>query len=177
LKAVNDEKDKYVWSDFITPAIPIKPRGEGMVLSIARKTLNLGTLSWLDIFGFDGKEWKYLYRWIVADPGTADWLVLEHPILTHYVPEGITAFKLRLCGGYGANGVGVTWFDDLKVYQDGKLIYGNGFDNWNPYIGAGLGGVLTATPAYLITRKPEYALVGVIGALIGAGVGYATAKP
>jgi hypothetical protein len=92
------------------------------------------------------------------------------------VPTGIQSIRCNFAAG-GGTPEGVTWYDDLKIYQDGVLIYSNGFDNWNPYIGAGLGGVLTAIPAYLITKKPEYALVGLLGALIGAGVGYKTAKP
>jgi hypothetical protein len=108
--------------------------------------------------------------------GTLDWHTVS---FEGKIPAEINMISLYLTCGYASSKdkPATTWFDDLKIYQDGVLIYANDFTNWNPYIGAGAGGALTAVPAYLITRKPEYALVGIIGALIGAGVGYATAKP
>jgi hypothetical protein len=44
-------------------------------------------------------------------------------------------------------------------------------------IGAGVGGVGGVLAGYLITKNPMYALAGIPTALIGAAVGYYTAKP
>jgi hypothetical protein len=44
----------------------------------------------------------------------------------------------------------------------------------NTAIGATVGGGLTALTAYLATRRPEYALTGLIGALVGGAVAYST---
>lgn len=61
----------------------------------------------------------------------------------------------------------------LSKLVDNMLSYMTRPKNMAPvYIGVGVGAVATAVPAYLFTRKPEYALVGVIGALIGGAAGY-----
>ena len=74
-------------------------------------------------------------------------------------------------------GENVAWFDDLKLYQDGVLIYSNSFDNWNPYLGAGVGAVAGGVGGYLATGKPEYALAALPVALVGGIIGWLTAKP
>ena len=72
---------------------------------------------------------------------------------------------------------GVTWFDDVKVYQDNVLIYSNDFSNWNPYIGAGIGAVIGGVGGHLATKKPEYALIALPVAVIGGVVGWLTTSP
>jgi hypothetical protein len=79
--------------------------------------------------------------------------------------------------GSGVAGkVATTWFDDLKIFKDGVLIYSRDFNNWNPYIGGALGGAVGALTGYLVTKNPLYALAGIPTALIGAAVGYARAR-
>jgi hypothetical protein len=64
------------------------------------------------------------------------------------------------------------WFD--KSLED-RFIFEE--TNRNAAIGAGVGGIAGALAGYLITKNPLYALVGIPGALVGAAVGYYTAKP
>jgi hypothetical protein len=176
VKLVNDEPEKATWLlvfDFLSVKPGASIRAE--MKAKQEKVLYPKYVSGFAVDGWDGKEWKRIAR-LALPLGNFDW---SEQRLDLVVPSGIMAIRGALAGGAGSSeGVpGFTWFDDLKIYQDDVLIYANDFSNWNPYIGAGLGGALTAVPAYLIAKKPEYALVGVIGALIGAGVGYMTAKP
>jgi len=75
-----------------------------------------------------------------------------------------------------------SWVDDLKIYQNGELIYSNDFNNWNPYVGAGVG-ALAGIPAYLIAKKRQKNKViitagaTVAGVVVGTLIGFATAKP
>ncbi|RLG35633.1 MAG: hypothetical protein DRN91_09180 [Candidatus Alkanophagales archaeon] len=43
-------------------------------------------------------------------------------------------------------------------------------------IGAGVGGIATAIPAYLLTKKPKYGLLGLLGVIVGGIIGYALSK-
>lgn len=107
--------------------------------------------------------------------GTYDWTPF---VMSLKVPDNVTAINGILWSGGGTpEKIGCTWFDNLKIYQDGVLIYSNDFSNWNPYIGAGVG-VMAGIPAYLITKK-LIITIGVIalGTVIGTFIGYATAKP
>jgi hypothetical protein len=180
-KIINELVSDWVnwqWPPESWPLVAVTP---GSVLKVVYNVKQQGVtgraLSHFSVDGWNGSNWRRLANvppeWL--PPGTWDWRHVEHSFT---VPTDVTLIRFNPAGGDGTPGApGITWWDDLKIFQDGKLIYVNGFDNWNPYVGAGLGGVLTAVPAYLIAKRPEYALVGVIGALIGAGVGYVTAKP
>jgi len=92
-------------------------------------------------------------------------------------PTVMYGIRFKVAGSGKRGVVATTWFDDLKIYQDGKLIYENKFSNWNPYLGALGGGLLGVVGGYLC--KPEKpmvpALAGLaVGSLLGAGVGLAT---
>jgi len=121
------------------------------------------------------RGWFTMFN-ILTPPDAFDW--------TKFTAEGkvpsdvnVVAIEYACARAKTEGGENVAWFDDLKLYQDGVLIYSNDFGNWNPYIGAGVGGAAGALAGYLITRKPQYALIGIPGALAGAAVGYYTAKP
>jgi hypothetical protein len=62
--------------------------------------------------------------------GTKDW---EKVSFVFSVPSGVTSIR-GACFGGGGDPVGITWFDDLKIYQDGVLIYETKFSNWAPFI-------------------------------------------
>jgi hypothetical protein len=155
--------------------LAVKP-GSKLTVSVWQKVKDVThEFSYVLIEGFDGSKWS----WLTGVPpsgaggvGTIDWRKYERSIT---IPSNIVAIRCKLMGAGGLPAI--TWYDDLKIYQDDVLIYSNDFNNWNPIIGAGLGGIATAIPAYLLTKKPKYALIGLLGALIGAGVGYMTAKP
>lgn len=95
------------------------------------------------------------------------------------IPENAVIGKVVYRTGYSDKPgvIANCWLDDLKVYQDGTLIYANDFGNWNPIIGAGVGGAGGALAGYLITKKPVYALAGIPTAVIGGVIGWLTAKP
>jgi len=110
--------------------------------------------------------------------GTFDWRGFK---ATATVSSDVVTLRINTIAGPGLpERPSVTWFDDLKIYMDDVLIYQDDFGNWNPYIGAGLGGVGGAIAGYLIKPKEPLvpALVGAcLGAVLGGGVGYFTAVP
>ena len=127
LKLLNNESGNESWTHFDLPKISVVPgatlrckvkaKQENVTYSVSHGghglpsmpsffELPLGTFDWKE---FAGEEFK-------VAPGTHE--------MTPY-----------LDGGSGSKGLpGVTWFDDLRVYQDGVLIYSNDFSNWAPII-------------------------------------------
>jgi len=86
--------------------------------------------SFLWLLGWNGTEWKPLpiglTRIFELPLGTFDWR--EFNIDADVVPSGVVALKGHLSGGAGdKERPGETWFDDLKIYMDDKLIYENYF--------------------------------------------------
>ena len=64
--------------------------------------------------------------------GTRDWTTLNSSKL---IPPERSLVGVRIVGGAGfPEKPGVTWFDDLRIYQDDVLIYANNFSNWAPAI-------------------------------------------
>jgi len=157
---------------------PVKP---GAVrISVKVKKENVGLTPGIDpefrdsrviIWGFNGAEWKWLGKMTVGY-GTENWREYTGEV---EIPAGIDLLKVQLrCGAGAKERPAITWFDDLKIYQDDKLIYANDFNNWNPYIGVGVGGVVVAVPTYLYTKNvPVSVGAGVVGSLIGAAIGIA----
>jgi hypothetical protein len=136
-----------------------------------------GQPAWMAVEGYDGKGGKVAGTWRGSSQTTLQtWSKLTGEV---DMPLGVAYVGVELAAaGSGAKGVAATtWFDDLKIYRDGVLIFSNDFNNWNPYIGAGAGGAAGALAGYLITKNPLYALAGIPTALIGAAIGYYTAKP
>ena len=169
-----------VWSDW-TPAIAVAPGNLVKVQVNCKQENVLYSTSRAETWGWveAEKRWRKVFGlWVDIPRGT----IPKFKTFTSEmkVPEDITAIRVRVGGGSGSpEAPGITWFDDLKIYQDDELIYSNDFSNWNPYIGAGVGAVATAIPAWLITRNP-LATLGVsvlVGAPLGGLVGYLTAKP
>jgi hypothetical protein len=127
---------------------------------------------------------QWLTQFFHFPAGTWDWTEFTSAPVT--IPVGGTMLSsFSIVGGSSLNSgvLGTTWFDDLKIYQDDILIYSDDFNNWNPYIGAGVG-ALAGIPAYILTKKSErkkraMIVVGasVVGAVIGGAAGFLTAKP
>ena len=62
---------------------------------------------------------------VLVGTGTADWDTYSGETI---VPSGAETISCNLWGGFGTpEKEGITWFDDLKIYQDGELIYENYF--------------------------------------------------
>jgi hypothetical protein len=183
-KLVSDRFDELAsWPRFLAHGLSVK-RGAKLTVQFYAKQENVlgekgvkqaSGVSRLSVYGSaDGKTWKYLSG-IALPPGTFDWQLFSGELT---VPSDVAVIRLYLGGGWGAPGrPGVTWVDDVKIYQDGALIYSEDFSNWSPYIGAGLGAVAGGVGGYLATGKPEYALAALPVALVGGIIGWLTAKP
>jgi len=69
----------------------------------------------------------------------------------------------------------IVWIDDLKIYQDDKLIYRNYFTPWKPVLGVGLGTVIggVAGVKYPVSRvgRSLPVIAAGLGALIGGAAG------
>jgi len=153
-KLYNDEGRGWVWAwwGWIFYDLPVTP-GAKLAVKVKAKQQNvLYSASHIPIDGYNGKEWRRL--WSLRLPlGTFDWS--EHS-RTETLPTDIIAIRSSPAGGAGsATAPGITWFDDLKIYQDDKLIYENKFSNWLPYQIAGA--VITAIPIglYAARRMPK----------------------
>jgi len=104
--------------------------------------------SHLVIDGWDGSRWVRLPSAIDLPWGTYDWRELEG---RGEIPRNVKVIRIVLTGG-GGRPIGITWFDDLKIYQDDKLIYENKFSNWLPYQIAGAIALSIPTALYAIPR-------------------------
>jgi len=162
----SEGRSGWLW-DHLPAVIPVKP-GSTITTRVYVKQQDVKyTQSHIPVWIWNGEEWVRWRELLKPLPiGTFDW---REFVDTWIVPEEAQAIKIALAGGAG----GVTWWDDLRIYMDGELIYANDFTNWNPYIGAGLGAVLTGILTQLVTGKPEYSIgAGLLGGLGGAVAGY-----
>ncbi len=103
--------------------------------------------------------------------GKTDW--------TKYALEMEIPPDMRFIRGQLAAATGLTWFDDLKIYQNGALIYENQFTDW-ALVGAGVGAILggVAGEIYKPLGPIVSPLIGALGgAALGGGIGYAVTQP
>jgi len=109
-------------------------------------------------------------------PGSYDWRKFSGEVR---IPTDVRSVDVGVgvSTGMAEGRPGILWLDDLKIYMDGVLIYANDFSNWNPYIGAGIGAGVGGIGGYLATKRPEYALLAILGAIIGGTIGWLTAEP
>jgi len=176
LRADNDEGVNVTFRrrQFIPIKAPATIRVEG---NIKVENGSIEEPAWIAIVGWDAAGREIRETWFhTSGVVSKNWVKME---TSKDMPAGIANIELRMvCAGSGVKGkVAITWFDDLKIYANGKLIYANDFSNWNPYIGAGLGG-LSGVGAFYLTKNPVLSLgVVALGAFIGGGVGVLTAKP
>ena len=90
--------------------------------------------SHVSIDGWNGTEWR---RLINIPPkllplGSFDWRVISE---SFKIPPDVTVIGYQPSAGAGDRATpGITWFDDLKIYQNGVPIYENKFSNWAPII-------------------------------------------
>jgi hypothetical protein len=82
-------------------------------------------------YGYDTDENRWAWLFNVEMPyGTFDWGNFGWSTT---VPPAITSIRLGLAGGAGTpEKPGLTWFDNLQVFQDEKLIYDNYFTAIRP---------------------------------------------
>jgi len=154
-------------------SIAVRPEASVKVQVFVKQHNVLGFPSHILMEGYNQVtgDWQHILPDIWFPKGSFNWTLHEHVFA---VPANVVALRLGLRGGGG----GITWYDDLKIYQDDVLIYSNDFSNWNPYVGAGAGGIGVSVPAYLYTKNIPVAVgAGVIGTLIGTIIGYLTPTP
>jgi len=129
LKLFNDEPGEVYRVDLFT--LPVTP-GSTLKVEINAKKKNVRFRnSGLVFEAFNGR-WHYIpSASITVGVGTLDWLKYAGEPWT--VPENFTEIRIALTGGSGSpEAPGITWFDDLKIYKDDKLIYDNYFTAFRP---------------------------------------------
>ena len=183
LKLVNKEDRLRGWW-VVFDNVPVTPSSV-IQAEIAAKSNNVQTPiqpgdektrgSYLTIYGSsDGETYRYLDFLVPRETvrGIRDW---GNYVQEHMMPEDVRFIRGRLVAAKGE-----TWFDDLKIYQNGVLIYTEDFTNWAPYtlaaFGAGIGGIIGEMykPIGPIVSP---LIVTALGAMFGAGIGYALTSP
>lgn len=174
-KVINDESTDF-WA-FGFGWFPVTPRSIIKVEFMAKgENIIGGRVSRIAI---DGKDVNGVEARIRAGgdlflpSGSFKWGKFETSLI---VPSNVTSIRVLFLGGNGTPAL--TWYDDLKIYQNGALIFEDKFSNWTPYILGGGLAVAGGVAGYAWKKKPIPALVGAVaGAGLGYGVGYVMAKP
>jgi len=126
LKMVNDKPDRFLYSGYLVVGVPVTPSKTLKVnVNVKQESvMNPKFPSGVSVTLWDGAKWRVVrYFWIPL--GTYDW----HPFTDSYtIPDWAKAMRCTLLAGVK----GITWFDDLKIYMDGKLIYDNYFTALRP---------------------------------------------
>ena len=131
--------------------IKVTPRAK-LEVRVNAKARNLEGGSHIWIFAWDGTKWVPLPE-LVHVPredreimtGTYNWT--EYSLYHVAIPEGVTALLIELNAWKG-----ITWWDDLRIFENDKLIYINRFSNWLPYQIAGAVALSIPTALYAIPR-------------------------
>ena len=136
LKLVNDQMKGWVWwrqikEVSVTLGATIKGQWK------AKQENILYSRSHIVVNGWNGVEWKRI--WVFPGGlgegmplGTFDWKEFSE---TFKAPSDITAIRMLIAGGAGSpEAPGITWFDDLKIFSNGVLIYENKFTGWGALI-------------------------------------------
>jgi len=120
-KLINDEETVaglfYTFED-----LPVEP-GKTLKIQVKAKQ-SLVTLgkSGVTISFWDGAN-RIQGKYLMFPIGDFDWQTFESEQI---IPPGAINARSVFYGG-GGKPQGITWFDDLKIYQDGGLIYANDF--------------------------------------------------
>lgn len=169
-KVFTDEARYDAWATWgVSPVIPVTP-GRTLKAEVMVKQQNvMYSRSHVHMVGYDGKTWRVMPSIPPVETpipvGTFDW---KKFLLEETIPSDIIAIRVDPAGGAGSpEAPGITWFDNLKIYQDDVLIYSNDFTNWNPYIGAGIGTPIGGVAANLL-KEP---LGPIVSEAVGAGLG------
>jgi len=144
LKIVNDEPEKR-WLWYRTPVHEIDVKGGELVsitFDMRGENVSSGTPSHVVVNWFDGTRWSRLLSSGHGRSGTFDWETFPN---SRGLPSNVQKIRWGIAGG-----VGITWFDNFKLYLNGELIYKNTFDNWLPYIIGG--GIVTVAGVAGVTK-------------------------
>lgn len=179
LKMVNDEAKAH-------PIFPYEPVRELSVKPGAKVTVTVNvkfqntrygdTHVAVDGFTATRERRRLITKRVDSGRGTLDWKPVN---FSFDVPGDVVMVTPIFWAGAGnSENPGVSWFDDFKIYQDGKLIYANDFNNWNPIIGTGVGASVGGIGTYLITQDVPLTIgLAVVGGVAGGVASLLTAKP
>jgi len=129
VKLINEEARRRGWW-VIFKDLPVIPESK-VIVEIKGKAENVQIGSYLTIYGSaDGVTYRYLDFIVPRSTllGTSPWATYTEEYKTT-IPTDVNFLRGQLVAGQG-----VTWFDDLKIYQDGVPIYENKFSNWGQFI-------------------------------------------
>lgn len=132
IKLFNSEA-KRSWSTSTLTSIGIAPKALVVELKAKQQNVNpiFDAVSVFRVIPFDSKGAQISYGDTLILPYlTFDWTTFKG---TLSIPSNTTTIQMRVSGGAGTpEAPGITWFDDLKIYQDGVLIYDNYFSAIRP---------------------------------------------
>jgi len=168
--------------------LPVSPGPIKLQVNAKQENVLPTPYSYIALSTFNGSEWKHLSE-LILPIGTFDWrsFTLDRP--DRPIPSDAKMLRAILVGAAGTKeSPGLTWFDDLRVYQDDVLIYSNDFSEWAPAVGAGLGAITLGYVGYTnpldlknVDRRWDRIITALLGAGVGAslggGLGYALAPP
>jgi len=136
IKLLNDEdRTRGWWVIFknvpVTPGSTVKAEimGKSDNIPVPHVSGGASVGSYLSVGGSaDGVNYRYLDFVVPRQTlyGKMDWTKHSYEM---EIPPDVNFIRGQLVAAKG-----LTWFDDLKIYQDGVLIYKNPFNNWGPYI-------------------------------------------
>jgi len=139
IKLVNDESPQNKPFYKIAEGIPVKPHATLKAI-YKGKTENSteppggGNFVMVRLLDAAGRYVTHKVAWIGY--GTIDWKDVQAVVTA---PSEAAVMEVYIAGAGGRPEMpAITWFDDLKIYQDDEFIYENKFSNWKPYILAGI---------------------------------------
>jgi len=140
LKLYTDEpREKTLYKDI---AIFTVQKIRDIILKVSVKGTNIlpqpapyFSSAGLNLSYWDGRRWVY-WAYPKLPVGTYDWTEYTRTIsFPPKVPEPVTA-KITYTSSSPDGSLITVWLDNLRIYQNGKLIYENNFSNWSPYFGS-----------------------------------------
>jgi len=139
IRVDNDTKEPAWLGRRIPESLSVIPRSKLKVAINAKQENVLYPVygSHIHLEGFNGVEWLGSgalglgWPFLSLPRGTFEWRTFEKEVI---VPNSVVAIRLTYSGGgSGQPGKpGITWFDNLKICQDGVLIYDNYFTALRP---------------------------------------------
>ena len=125
IKLISDESGETgrVVTPYLFQSLIVKP-GSKLTVECKLKGNNIAyARSLVALAGWNGREWTFREPTIVSPPGTFEWETLRTETI---IPSDIKYLRGILAGG-GGSPQGITWYDNLKIYQDDVIIYENKF--------------------------------------------------
>ena len=133
-KTLSDEPTEVTgWFGRNYPILKVTPGSKVMVEVYVKQENVVNRASYVAIQKYvDGRvEW---WLGLPIPKGTFNWTKFNWEI---EIPSDFSYIAIDVRGGSGfPNRPGVTWWDDLRIYRNGKLVYEDNFTNWNLYLGS-----------------------------------------